>query len=196
MNGVWNWQAEVWFGGSLIYPYLNWQYSVHRGCLCGFFWEEQKIYFFPSPTCWQGTKGLSQALRDLTWAVLIGRLITGRPKERRWEERTHFCKWTSQAFDLRPLNSLFISDGCSNLQGSGFYDKWSRWALLAGEEDPALKDTHGGEYPSICHSCAPSPSAAHPESFVPVISKGGQSITRDMVLNSAAVVKYGALMWN
>lgn len=63
-----------------------------------------------------------------------------------------------------------------------------------GEEDPALEDTRGGENPLNCLSCAPSPLAAHPGRCVPVISQGEQSITHDMIINSAGVVKYRALV--
>lgn len=77
--------------------------SMQGLSVCGFLWEGCKIYFSLWPTCWQGITGLCRALRDLTWAALIGGGRTGRPEECRREERTHLCQWATQAFDFVAL---------------------------------------------------------------------------------------------
>lgn len=74
----------------------------------------------------------------------------------------------------RPLNSLFIHEGLAHLQGSQFYNKWNRRALLWAGEDPALEDVRGGEDPLVCHSRGLAPSAAHPERSVPVSRQVGR----------------------
>lgn len=124
---------------------------------------------------------------------LIGRWITGRPKAQGIRRELPFVNEPLGPFIRRPLNSLFIHDGCTDLQGRGFEAGWSRGALLVGEEDPALEDVCGGECPSIL-PFQPSQSAAHPERSVPVISEGGWSITYDGLIHSAGVVKYRVLV--